>query len=76
LKYFTYHLLLVPVLAPNYKQHILSPAKVIKMHYSLAELYVNSVYLILFGLSGGGGVNFLKNFMGGSYKILLKNGVR
>jgi hypothetical protein len=28
LKYFTYRL--VPVLAPNYKQHILSPAKVIK----------------------------------------------
>jgi len=26
LKYFTYHLLLVPVLAPNYKQHILLPA--------------------------------------------------
>jgi hypothetical protein len=26
LKYFTYHP--VPVLAPNYKQHILSPAKV------------------------------------------------
>jgi hypothetical protein len=25
LKYFTYHL--VPALAPNYKQHILSPAK-------------------------------------------------
>jgi hypothetical protein len=28
LTYFTCHLLLVPVLAPNYKQHILSPAKV------------------------------------------------
>jgi hypothetical protein len=28
LKYFTYHLLLVPVLAPNCKQHILLPAKV------------------------------------------------
>jgi hypothetical protein len=26
LKYFTYLLLLVPVLAPNYKQHVLSPA--------------------------------------------------
>jgi hypothetical protein len=26
LKYFTYHL--VPVLAPNYKQHILSPTEV------------------------------------------------
>jgi hypothetical protein len=28
LEYFTYHL--VPVLSPNYKQHILSPAKVRK----------------------------------------------
>jgi hypothetical protein len=27
LKCFTYRLLLVPVLAPNYKQRILSPAK-------------------------------------------------
>jgi hypothetical protein len=36
LKYFTYRL--VPVLAPNYKQHILSPAKVRKVFYSLAEL--------------------------------------
>jgi hypothetical protein len=34
LKYFTYQL--VPVLAPNYKQHILSPAEVIKVCYSLA----------------------------------------
>jgi len=50
LKYFTYHL--VPVLAPNYKQHILSPAKVRKVCYSLAELYVKSVYLNLFGWRG------------------------
>jgi hypothetical protein len=28
LKYFTYHLPLMPVLAANYKQHILSVAKV------------------------------------------------
>jgi hypothetical protein len=47
LKYFTCHLLLA--LAPNYKQHILSPAKVTKVCYSLAELYVKSVYLNLFG---------------------------
>jgi hypothetical protein len=47
LKYFTYHLL--PVLAPNYKQHILSPAEVRKVCYSVAELYVRSVYLNLFG---------------------------
>jgi hypothetical protein len=30
LKYFTYRFLLVSILAPNYKQHILSPAKVRK----------------------------------------------
>jgi hypothetical protein len=50
LKYFTYHL--VPVLAPNYKQHILSPAEVRKLCYSLAELYVKCVYLNLFGGRG------------------------
>jgi hypothetical protein len=38
LQYFTYHLVLA--LAPNYKQHILSPAKVRKVCYSLAELHV------------------------------------
>jgi hypothetical protein len=47
LKYFTYRL--VPILAPNYKQHILSPAKVRKVWYWLAELYVRSVCLNLFG---------------------------
>jgi hypothetical protein len=36
LKYFTYRL--IPVLAPKYKQHILSPAEVRKECYSLAEL--------------------------------------
>jgi hypothetical protein len=46
-KHFTYHL--VPVLARNHKQHILSPAEVRKVRYSLAELYVRSVYLNLFG---------------------------
>jgi hypothetical protein len=44
LKYFTYHLLLVPVLAPNYKQHILSPDKVRKICYSLAELYIKCLF--------------------------------
>jgi hypothetical protein len=43
---------LVPVLSPNYKQHILSPAKVRKARYSLAELHDNSVYLNLFGWRG------------------------
>jgi hypothetical protein len=47
LKYFTRHL--APVLAPSYKQHTLSPAKIRKLCYSLAELYVKSVYLNLFG---------------------------
>jgi hypothetical protein len=50
LKYFTYHL--VPVLAPSYKQHILSPAKVRKVCYSLRELCVKYVYLNLFGWRG------------------------
>jgi hypothetical protein len=43
---------LVPVLAPNYKQHILSLAKHRKVCFSLPELYVRSVYLNLFGWSG------------------------
>jgi hypothetical protein len=47
LKYITYRL--VPVLAPNIKQHILSPAEVIKVCYSLPELYVKCVYLNLSG---------------------------
>jgi hypothetical protein len=46
LKYFTYHL--ISVLAPNHKQHILSPAEVTKVCYSLAELHARSVYLNLF----------------------------
>jgi hypothetical protein len=48
LKYFTYHTLLLPLLATNYKQHILSPTKVRKVFYSLAELYAKSRYLNLF----------------------------
>jgi hypothetical protein len=36
LKYFTHRL--VPVLAPNYKQHILSPDKIREVCYSLAGL--------------------------------------
>jgi hypothetical protein len=50
--------LLVPALAQNYKQHILSPAKVRKICYSLAELYVKAVYLIYLG---GGGLKFMKH---------------
>jgi hypothetical protein len=50
LKYFTYHL--QPVLALNYKQHILSPDKFTKVRYSLVELYVKSAYLNLFGWRG------------------------
>jgi hypothetical protein len=53
-KYFTY--CLVPVLTPNYKQHILLPAKVRKVCHSLAELYVKSVYLNLFGWRGAQGI--------------------
>jgi hypothetical protein len=47
LKYFAHQL--VPVLTPNYKQHILSPAKVRKLCYSLAQLLVKCAYLNLFG---------------------------
>jgi hypothetical protein len=54
--YFTYHL--VPVLVPNYKQHILSPGKVRKVCYSLIELYVKCIYLNLF-------VSFMKHFKWG-----------
>jgi hypothetical protein len=50
LKYFTYHL--VPVLAPSYKQHILSPAKVREVCHSLAELYGKSIYLNFFRVEG------------------------
>jgi hypothetical protein len=49
-KYFAYHL--VTVLAPNYDQHILLPAKVRKVCYSVAEIYVTSIYLNLFGWRG------------------------
>jgi hypothetical protein len=69
--YFTYHS--VPVLAPNYKQHILSSAKLRKECYSLAELYVKCVYLIY---CGGGGVKFMKHIKGGSsYERLGTSGV-
>jgi hypothetical protein len=50
-------LTLVPVLTSNNKQHILSPANVIKVRYSLVELYVKSVYLTLFGWRGGRNVH-------------------
>jgi hypothetical protein len=36
--------MLVPVLAPNYKQHILSAAEVRNVYSSLAEVYIKSVY--------------------------------
>jgi hypothetical protein len=48
LKYLTYHSV-VPVLAANCTQHILSPAEVRKVCCSLFELYVKSVTLILLG---------------------------
>jgi hypothetical protein len=42
LKYFTYRLLLVLILAPNFwcKQHILLQAEVINVYYLLGELHV------------------------------------
>jgi hypothetical protein len=39
-------------LVPNYKQHILSPAKVRKVCYSLDELYVKFADLNIFGWMG------------------------
>jgi hypothetical protein len=64
LKYFTRHL--VQVLAPNYKQHILSLAKARKVRYSLAVRYVK---ICLFEFNWvEGGVNFMKHFnRGASY---------
>jgi hypothetical protein len=56
LKYFTYPLLLVPVLALNYKQQILLPVEVRNVCYSVTELYVKSVDLNLFGWKGGSNV--------------------
>jgi hypothetical protein len=59
LKYSTCQL--VPVMASNYKQHILSPDKVSKICYSLAELHTKSVYLNLFGWRGAfSGVQAIK----------------
>jgi hypothetical protein len=56
LKYFTYRL--VPVLAPDYKQHILLPANVRKVSYALAKVYVKCVYLKWLGW----GVKFMKHY--------------
>jgi hypothetical protein len=72
LKYFTYRS--VPVLASNYKQHILSSAEVTTACYSLAERYVKYVYLNLFGWRGG--ATFIKHFTGGSsYKCFGTSGL-
>jgi hypothetical protein len=60
---------LISILAPNYKQHILSPAKDRKVCYSLAELC--QIYLLEFILVEAG-VKFMKRFWrrGSSYKSL------
>jgi hypothetical protein len=50
-KHFTW-LTLVPVLSPDYKQHILSSELLRRVCYSLPELYVRYVYLNLFGCRG------------------------
>jgi hypothetical protein len=62
LKYFSYHLVLV--LAPNNKQHILSPAEVRKVCSSVVELYVISVYLNFLG--GGVVEKIIKHLMEGA----------
>jgi hypothetical protein len=63
---YPHHLL--PILAPNYKQHILSPAEVRKVCYSLAEL----CQMCLFEFIRAEGVaKFTKHCSGGaSYKRL------
>jgi hypothetical protein len=43
-----FYLSLSTVLAPNYEQHSLSPAKVRKV--SLGDIYVKCVYFNLFGI--------------------------
>jgi hypothetical protein len=58
-----FYLPLLPVLAHNYKQHILSLAKLRKVCYSLAELCVKFVYLNVFEWRGGG-VKFMKHLRG------------
>jgi hypothetical protein len=64
---------LVPVLAPNYKQHILLPAKVRQLCYSLIELCAKCIYLNLFGWRGA---TFMKHFKdGASYKSLGTSGL-
>jgi hypothetical protein len=60
LKYFTYHS--VPVLAPNYKQHILSPANVRKV--LLISWTVCQMCLFEF-IRVEGGATFMKYFKGG-----------
>jgi hypothetical protein len=55
-KHFAYYS--IPVLAPNYKQHILSPANVRKICYSLAELDVKFVW-------AEKGVTYFKHLFGG-----------
>jgi hypothetical protein len=62
LKYFTYRLLLVLILAPNFwcKQHILLQAEVINVCYSLGELHVKICLFDLFGWRGG--VKVMKYF--------------
>jgi hypothetical protein len=67
-KYFTwaYHLLLVPVLAPDYKQHILSPAEIIKSCYSLAVEFCLYKFIRV-----KGGSKFMEHIKGGAaYKSL------
>jgi hypothetical protein len=46
LKYFTHHLLLVPRLASNYKQHILSPVKLVFFQCRNMQTNNNGVVLM------------------------------
>jgi hypothetical protein len=60
LEYFTYRL--VPILAPNYKQHILSPAKVSKYVIHYTKLMQN-VFILIY--SGRWGCDVYETFKGG-----------
>jgi hypothetical protein len=61
-KYFTCHLLLVPVLAPNYKQHICRRLMLEKLVFISWTLY--QICLFKF-IRVEGGATFMKHFKGG-----------
>jgi hypothetical protein len=63
MKYLTYNL--APVLAPNCKQHIVSPAEVREVCYSLPERCI--IFILIY--SGGGGHEVHETFGGGGEAV-------